>query len=219
MTNKQIPEDTSEENLPELDSYFVKAAFILAIIALCITIIFLPSCKALERKKIDKAYNVVSVDVNPSERNKQILLNKCQTTYPIAAPSITETVQIDTNEIDTNAGIIREIISSNCPDVVNVDSLTEVIRASIKPIIIEHSTTKEIDRGDSYAIKNVLAQKLEVEKQKAEVEKANDLLLNQNTLKDSEIKSLKTKNILHLIGFGIILLLYIFKVYITKKLI
>ena len=200
----------------------MKTIFAKSLITAIISILI---CSCSTQKKLDRSYNHVAVDNAPTPRNKQILLNKCLTTFPLESPIITEGNEIITIDTfppeDDGSGIIGDVLESNCPDALNIDSLTEVIRSGIKPVTIKerHEIHDTIDRGDTYAVRNILAEKKRVEDAKAQVEKEKDLLENQITIKDSEIKSSNRKNWLYLSGYGIIILLYIAKIYITKRLI
>jgi len=160
-----------------------------------IIILLLSSCT-------NQAYNKVSTDTMRSQRNAKLLLNTCQVAFPVAPPKVTEgkiTIKIDTATV-----IIKDTFYSVKKDTVYI---SKVVTKTIEKII---HRTDTIDRGDSYAVQNIL-------KENNRIKADYDLLNNRLTISKEDSNKWRKRFFIAFALAALELLLYILKVHLTKR--
>lgn len=157
-----------------------------AIIILFVCVI---GCNALHQRKVDKAYNVVSVDVTPTERNRKIILNKCVVTFPTDAKTKTDivhTVEIDSAENQTLKQTIAQlnayIAGLNC--VADTQEIARIIQSTLKPTVITVTDKTTIHDSIPYYPEHFKFVVLQDENNQLRSEHLKD----QNTIQETEKK-------------------------------
>lgn len=158
------------------------------------------------------AFKVVATTVNPTPKQKGLLAIACNNQFGKSEPIFIkgETVtKIDTI-FSTDSALIEVIKTLPC--IYNYDSLLKVIKASIKPILINttaETTNKYVapDKAREYLLESQLRDK----------ENIISNLENENKQKGEKIKDQRGKLVIAMIGYGIELLALILLIYLKLK--